>query len=135
MRRDAFTIIEVLISVIILSISILLVVKIHSDNHEQIIYISERNKLSLQDSLFTSPDILSYHMDNRSVYDIIGKSIKIKETESREILKDITREIYLPDMIEILPAQDQQGPTAIVNPVMIKDKYSSIYYHFKIQSF
>ena len=75
MRRDAFTIIEVLISVIILSISILLVVKIHSDNHEQIIYISERNKLSLQDSLFTSPDILSYHMDNRSVYDIIGKSI------------------------------------------------------------
>jgi hypothetical protein len=138
--RPAFTIIEVLISVIILSFAIIFVLQVHTDNQEQIVYISERNKLSLQDSLYLSPDILSHHKDNKTAYDILEKFFKINELKSREILKKNSRDIFIPEEIQIIPPQDestqgQSTPAAIVNEVMLKDKHSSIYYHFKLETF
>ncbi len=138
--RPAFTIIEILISVIILSFAIIFVLQVHTDNQEQIVYISERNKLSLQDSLYLSPDILSHHKDNKTAYDILEKFFKINELKSREILKKNHRDIFIPEEITLLPPQDEstQGqsvPTAIINEVMLKDKHSSIYYHFKLETF
>ncbi len=138
--RPAFTIIEILISVIILSFAIIFVLQVHTDNQEQIVYISERNKLSLQDSLYLSPDILSHHKDNKTAYDILEKFFKINELKSREILKKNRRDIFIPEEITLLPPQDEstQGqsvPTAIINEVMLKDKHSSIYYHFKLETF
>ncbi len=135
--RPAFTIIEVLISVIILSFAIIFVLQVHTDNQEQIVYISERNKLSLQDSLYLSPDILTYHKDNKTAYDILEKYFRIDELKSREILKANSRDIFIPEEITLMPPQNEstQGqsvPTAIVNEVMLKDKHSSIYYHFKL---
>ncbi len=137
--HPGFTIIEVLISVIILSFAIIFVLQIHTDNQEQIVYISERNKLSLQDSLYLSPDILNHHKDTKTAYDIVEKFFKINELKSRELLKKSHRDIFIPSEIELIPPQDEliQGqtvPAAIVNEVMIKDKYSSIYYHFKLES-
>ncbi|MFK5975632.1 MAG: prepilin-type N-terminal cleavage/methylation domain-containing protein [Sulfurovum sp.] len=133
--QKAFTIIEVLISVLIISFAIIFVLKLHTDNEKQIIYISERNKLSLQDSLYLTRDILNHHKDNKSAYDILEKEFKIKKLESREILKNQTRDIFIPEEIKIIPPPEQPGPVAIVNEVLIKDKYSSIFYHFKLESF
>jgi hypothetical protein len=138
--RPAFTIIEVLISVIIISFAIIFVLQVHTDNQEQIVYISERNKLSLQDSLYLSPDILSHHRDTKTAYDILEKFFKIEELKSREILKRHSRDIFIPEEINILPPENQstQGqptPAAIVNEVMLRGKHSSIYYHFKLESF
>ncbi len=133
--RPAFTIIEILVSVIILSFAIIFVLKIHTDNREQIIYISERNKLSLQDSLYLSTNIMRYHKDNKTAYEILEKFFKIKEFESREILKKTSRDIFIPEEIRIIPPPDQPGPTAIVNEIMLKDQHSSIYYRFKLESF
>ncbi|PHS30354.1 MAG: hypothetical protein COA92_09830 [Sulfurovum sp.] len=133
--RPAFTIIEILISVIIISFGIIFVLQIHSDNHEQIVYISERNKHSLQDSLYLSTNILRHHKDNKTAYSIIERHMKVKELKSREILKKNARDIYIPEEIRIIPPPETPGPTAIVNEVKLKDKHSSIYWHFKIQSF
>jgi len=133
--RPAFTIIEILISVIIISFAIIFVLQVHTDNHKQIVYISERNKLSLQDSLYLSTDILKYHEDNKTAYDILEKFFKIKESESRKVLKETSREIFIPEEIKIMPSQEQSAPRAVVNEIMIKDKYSSIYYHFQLESF
>jgi len=133
--RPAFTIIEILVSVIILSFAIIFVLKIHTDNREQIIYISERNKLSLQDSLYLSSNIMRYHKDNKTAYEILEKFFKIKESESREILKKTSRDIFIPEEIRIIPPSEQPGPTAIVNEIMLKDQHSSIYYRFNLESF
>lgn len=133
--HKAFTIIEVLISVLIISFAIIFVLKLHTENEKQIIYISERNKLSLQDSLYLTRDILNHHKENKSAYDILEKEFKIKKLESREILKKQTRDIFIPEEIKIIPPPEQPGPVAIVNEVLIKDKYSSIFYHFKLESF
>ncbi len=133
--RPAFTIIEILVSVIILSFAIIFVLKVHTDNQEQIVYISERNKHSLQDSLYLSPNILRHHKDNKNAYDIVERFFKIKEQESRALLKKNERDIFIPEEIIILPPQDIQGPTATVNEIMLKGQHSSIYYRFKLESF
>lgn len=133
--RSAFTIIEILVSVVILSFAIIFVLRIHTDNQEQIVYISERNKLSLEDSLYLSPNILKYHKDNKSAYDILEKFFKVQESKSREILKKTSRDIFIPEEIRVTPPPNQPGPSAVIHEIMLKDKHSSIYYHFNLESF
>ena len=133
--RRGFTIIEVLISVLIISFGIISVLQIHSENENQIIYISKRNKLSLQDSIFLTSNIIDYHMDKKSAYDILSKFMRITKDESREILKNSYRNIFIPEPIEIKPPPNEKGPVADINEIMLKDKYSSTYYQFKVKSF
>lgn len=133
--RPAFTIIEILVSVIILSFAIIFVLQVHTDNREQIIYISERNKLSLQDSLYLSPEILQHHKDTKSAYDLLRRYFKIKEQESREILKQNSRDIFLPEAVTILSPPETQGPSATVNEIMLKGKHSSVYHRFELEPF
>ena len=125
---------EILISVIIISVSIVYVLKLHSQNHEQIVYISERNKLSLQDSLFLTDDVIKYHKERKEAYEVLEKHFKVKELNSRELLKKNARDIFIPEPIKILPVEGY-GPTAIIDEIMLKGKHSSIYYHFKISNF
>jgi len=130
----AFTLIEILVSVLILSGSIVYALQIHSQNHEQIIYISERSKLALQDSLFVTDSARAYHKDKKSAYDVLERYFRIDELKSREILKNIEREYYIPEAIQ-LSENEEGGPAAVVNEIKIKDKFSSSYFHFKINTF
>ena len=132
--KAAFTLIEVLISVLIISGSIVYALQIHSQNHEQIIYISERAKLSLQDSLFVADDARRYHKDTKSAYDVIERYFRIEDLKSREILKKIERTYNIPEVIS-LSAEESGTPSAEVNEIKIKDKYSSSYFHFTINAF
>ena len=120
---------------IILSFAIIFVLRIHTDNQEQIVYISERNKLSLQDSLYLSPNILRYHKDNKSAYEVLERFFKVKEFKSREILKKNSRDIFIPEEVRVIPPPDQPGPSAVIHEIMLKDTHSSIYYHFNLESF
>lgn len=133
--RPAFTIIEILVSVIILSGSIVYALQIHSQNHKQIVYISERNKLSLQDSLFLSENVLRYHKDKKEAYEVLRNYFSVKELKSREILKKISREFFIPEQVKILPPPDIPGSSALVDEISIKDRYSASYFHCKIIRF
>ena len=133
--RPAFTIIEILISVIILAFSIVFVLKIHTDNAEQIIYISERNKLSLQDSLFLTPNILRHHKSTKTAKELLERHVRVKELESRSLLKKNERSVFIPEEIKIVPPPETRGARAIVNEVKLKDQHSGIYWHVKILSF
>lgn len=133
--RPAFSIIEILISVIIITLAIIPVLKIHTSNHEQIVYISERNKRSLEDSLYLTSNILSHHRDNKNAYDILNRFFKIKDFESREILKKTNRDILIPDEMDILSMEEQGGPSAKVNEIILRGKHSSSYYHFTLEGF
>jgi len=133
--RPAFTIIEILVSVIILSLAIVPVLKMHTDNHKEIVYISERNKRALQDSLYLDSTILRQHKETKSAYDILAGTFKITDLKSREILKKTQRDIYIPEAIRITPLPEEGGPTAIVNEVILKDKHSSNYYEFTLGGF
>ena len=130
--RPAFTIIEILVSVLILSVSIMYILQIHSANHEQIVYISERNKHALEDSLYLSGDVLQYHKESKNAYDLLAKEFKIKEFKSRDILKKTERELFVPEEIYILPPSDVPGPTAVAKEIKLKGKYNADYWHFEI---
>jgi len=132
--RPAFTIIEILVSVIIISISIVYVLKVHSQNHAQIVYISERNKLSLQDSLFLSDDVMRYHKDKKDAYEVLRPYFKIDDFKSREILKKASREFFIPEPVN-LNAEEETGPAATIEEIKLKDRYSSAYFRFKISGF
>ena len=131
--RAGFTIIEVVVSVIVLSVAIMYVLQIHSSNHEQIIYISERNKHALEDSLYLGEGALRYHKEKKNAYDLLSQEFQIKEFQSRDILKDTKREIIAPEAIYILPPSDVQGPTALANEIKLKGEYKSNYWHFKLE--
>jgi prepilin-type N-terminal cleavage/methylation domain-containing protein len=133
--RPAFTIIELLVSVVIISFAILYVLQLYTTNKKQIVYISERNKRSLEDSLYLTRNILKHHKDTKSADDILAKYFRIKELDCRDILKKNERSIYIPEEIRIVPPPDRPGPTAIVNEAKLKGKHSSIYWHFKITHF
>jgi competence protein ComGC len=133
--RPAFTIIEILISVLIISFSIIYVLKLHTSNHKQIVYISERNNHALEDSLYLTKNILKHHKDKKSAYDILERHIKIKKDESRKLLKKGERSIYIPEEILILPPPEIPGPTAVVNEVKLKGDYPAIFWHIKITGF
>ena len=132
--HSAFTLIEVLISVLILSGTIVYALKIHSQNHEQIVYISERGKLSLQDSLFVGDDALKYHKDTKTAYDVVERYFKVDDLKSREVLKKISREYFIPEPIQLI-ADENEAPAAVVDEIKIKDQFSSSYFHFKINAF
>jgi len=132
--RPAFTIIEILVSVIIISVSIVYVLKVHSQNHEQIVYITERNKLSLQDSLFLTDDALQYHKEKKDAYEILRRYFKINDFKSREVLKKAQREYFIPEAVKLMPEEDF-GPAATVQEIKLKGRYSSAYSQFKISAF
>jgi len=131
--RKAFTLIELLVSVAIISTSFVFILKLHSTNKKQIVYLSERNKRALSDSLFVTRKIFKYHKDKKLAYDILRDDLKVDELESREILKKEEREIFIPDEIEIIPPPDTRGYSAIVNEVKLKGHHSSHFWHFRIK--
>ena len=131
--RPAFTIIEILISVIIISGSIIFALKIHSENHKHIVYLSERNKLSLQDSLFVGHEAIRYHKSKKNAHEALQRYFKVEDQESRAILKKASREYFIPERITILPPPEIKRYTALVDELKIKDRYSSFYFHFKLR--
>ena len=134
--RRAFTLIEILVSIVIISMSILFVLKIHTSNREYIIYLSERNKHALQDSLFLTENVLRYHKSKKTAYDILARNMKVKEDESRQILKKYERSIYIPEEIRITPPPPpRRGPRANVNEVKLKGQHASHYWHVDIKKF
>lgn len=132
--KPAFTLIEVLVSVLILSGSIVYALQIHSQNREQILYISERSKLALQDSLFLTENARAYHKEKKEAYDIISPYFRIDDLKSREIFKQISREYFIPEPIQ-LTSEEEGQPSATVEEIKIKDNFSSSYFHFKINRF
>jgi len=136
MRRmvPAFTLIEILISVMILSISIVAVFKIYNENQNRITYISERNKHALEDSLFLGEEVLRYHKEKRSAYDLIQQEFKPNKDKSRKALKEYMRDIYIPEPIKLTSGKEG-GVTAEVNEIKLRGAFSSSYQHFKITSF
>ena len=134
-QRSAFTIIEVIISVIILSGAIIYVLNIHSNTRDEIEYIMQKDRYTIQDSLFLNNKVLNYHKENKNAYDIIEARFKISKLKSREILKNIKRDIFIPEAINLNQDDVLQIPFNVkFQEIKLKDKYSSYYFHFSIDS-
>ena len=131
-NKSAFTLIEVIISVIILSGVMLYVLKVHANTRDEIEYIAKQNSVTLQDSLFISNKVLFYNKEKKNAYDIIENRFRIEKFNSKDILKNIKRDIVIPDAIVINQGDDESPLNVKFQEIIIKDRYTSNYFHFAI---
>ena len=123
--RSAFTIIEVIVSVIIISIVVLGITKINKQNIDMAEYIANRNKSELSNSLFLTKEAFRYDKSEKDAYTLLH-GMKISKLESRQYLKSIKRKIYIDKNIKL----DKTPIPLKVNAIMLQSKYATKYYRF-----
>ncbi len=124
--RRAFTIIEVLVSVTLISIVVLGIIKIESQNQQIARYISGRVKSELANTLFLVPEVMKYNKEEKSAYTLLGKLHGDKDI-TRQTLKNIKRKIHIS---KPLPLNELPIPVE-VKAVMLKSEFSGRYYRIK----
>jgi len=125
--RKAFTLIEIMVSVVLISIVVMGIVKIQKDSIFMAKYISGRVQSELSNTIFLSKSAMRYNKDEKDAYTIVEK-MHIKKSETREILKKIKRKIYISDP---LPIGELPIPIEL-RAIMLKSKYSGRFYRIKI---
>jgi len=124
--RRGFTILEVLVSVTLISIVVLGIVKIESQNQQIAHYISGRVKSELANTLFLIPKVMRYDKEEKSAYTLLERLHGDKDI-TRKTLKEIKRKIHISDPLKIgeLPIPVE------VRAIMLKSEYSARYYRIK----
>ena len=129
-KMRAFTIIEVLISVVLISIVALGAIKMQQESRSMALYLSNRSKIELSNTLFLGKEAMRYHKEKKDAYTLIERNFKITDFESREILKKTYRTIFISEPIELT-----EGDTLPLklNEILLKDKYPARFLHFEVQ--
>lgn len=126
-QPQAFTIIEVLVSVILVSVVVLGIIKLQQESRSMALYLSDRGKSELSNTLFLGKEVMRYHKDKKDAYTLISKTFKLSDFKSIEILKESTRSIFISDPIKL---SDEALPIT-VNEIMLKGEYPSRFFHFQ----
>ncbi len=123
--RSAFSLVEILISVMIISVVIVAIAKIDSQNISMAEYISNRSKAEFENTLFLTKEALKYNKDEKDAYTLL-RGFKISKIKSKNYLKSIKRKIYIERAI---PIKESIVPIEL-NVIMLKSKYSARYHRF-----
>jgi prepilin-type N-terminal cleavage/methylation domain-containing protein len=132
--KKAFTLIEVIMSVIIVSIVVMGAMELQSKNRDMAVYIAQRGNSELDNSLFLTKKVYKYDKDEKDAYELLRDEFNIKDDNSREILKTITKKINITEDKEIPISVEEGGEpifTFYTNEVLLKGKYPARYYTFR----
>ena len=125
--RRAFTLIEVMVSVVLISIVVMGIIKIQKDSIFMAKYIAGRVQAELSNTLFLTQSAMRYDKSEKDAYTVL-EYMHIKKTESRELLREIKRTINISDPI---PLGELPIPIEL-KAIMLKNKYSGRFYHIKM---
>ncbi|MCH9740103.1 MAG: prepilin-type N-terminal cleavage/methylation domain-containing protein [Epsilonproteobacteria bacterium] len=132
--KKAFTLIEVIMAVIIVSIVVMGAMELQGKNQDMGVYISNRGKSELDNSLFLTAKAYGYDKDEKDAYELLRDEFDIKDLESREALKEITKHINITEDEEMPVSMEENGPpifTFYTNEILLKGEYPARYYNFK----
>ena len=132
--KKAFTLIEVMVSVIIVSIVVMGALRLHGQNTDMATYVMKRGSAELDNSLFLTERAERYDKSKKSAYDILVDEFSIKDDESRSVLKKIEKNINITEAVPIPVGETEDEPalfTFYSNEVLLKGKYPARYYTFK----
>ena len=126
--RSAFTLIEVLVSVVLISIVVLGIARIREQNVAAAHYLSSRMQKELDNTLFLGEGSIRYSGETKDAYTVLH-GFGIKKDATREILKAKKREIRVSDPLPVgkLPFSIE------LRAIRLKDEYSSRYYRLFFQ--
>jgi len=132
--KNAFTLIEVIMSVIIDSIVVMGAMKLQDKNRDMAINISQRGNSELDNSLFLTKQAYRYDKDEKDAYELLRDNFNIKDSKSKEILKNIRKKINITEEKAIPITLTENGPaifTFYTDEILLKGKYPARYYNFK----
>jgi len=133
-HQKAFTLIEVIMSVIIVGIVVTGLLKLQSQNVDMSEYLLKRGNAELDNALFLTNKVQRYTNDKKTAYDLLVDEFSIKDFESRDLLKNIEKQINITEDIEIPISMEEGGIplfTFYANEILLKGKYPARYYTFK----
>ena len=128
-QQHAFTIIEVLVSVVLISIVALGAVKLQQESRAMALYLSDRSKSELSNTLFLGKEVMRYHKDEKDAYALLTKTFKLSDDQNIKILKESKRSIFISDPIKL---SDETLPVK-VNGIMLKGNYPARFFHFEVE--
>jgi prepilin-type N-terminal cleavage/methylation domain-containing protein len=124
--RKAFTLMEIMVSVVLIAIVVLGIIKLQKENIFMAKYIAGREQSELGNTLFLGKEAIRYNKDEKDAYTLVSH-IGIRNDKSKEILKKIQRKIYISDP---LPIGELPIPIE-VRAIMLKHEYSARFYRVK----
>jgi len=124
--RKAFTLMEIMVSVVLIAIVVLGIIKLQKENIFMAKYIAGRVQSELSNTLFLGKTAARYNKDEKDAYTLLSP-MRIRNDKSKEILKKITRKIYV---TEPLPIGELPIPLEL-RAVMLKSEYSARFYRLK----
>ena len=124
--RKAFTLMEIMVSVVLIAIVVLGIIKLQKENIFMAKYIAGRVQSELSNTLFLGKTAMRYNKDEKDAYTLVSH-LRIRNDKSKEILKKITRKIYVTDP---LPIGELPLPIEL-RAVMLKSEYSARFYRLK----
>ncbi len=128
--RKAFTIIEVMVSVLLISVVILAIIQMQKQTKDMALYLSDRGKNELSNTLFLDKSISKYNKAEKDAYTILqAQSFHINDDETKKILKNISRKINISDPLIM---GDEQLIPINLNYIMLKAQYSARFIHFEL---
>lgn len=132
--REGFTLIEVIMSVLIVSIVVMGAMKLQDKNRDMSIYILKRGNSELDNSLYMLDKTNRYDKSEKDAYEILRDYFRIKDDDSRTLLKKIKKKINITDAEKIPITMEQGGEpifTFYSNEILLKAEYPARYYNFE----
>ncbi len=132
--KKAFSLIEVIVSVIIVFIVVIGALKLQGQNSDMATYLMNRGNAELDNSLFLTQRVQRYDKSKKNAYDILVDEFQIKDDKSRQLLKKIEKKINITEATPIPVGAAEDSPplfTFYSNEILLKGKYPSRYFTFK----
>jgi len=132
--KKAFTLIEVIMSVIIVGMIVMGILQQQSQNTDMAEYLLKRGNSALDNGLFLTKKVQRYTNDTKSAYDLLIDEFSIRDLESRDILRKIEKKINITEDLEIpISMEEGQAPMFIfyTNEILLNGDYPARYYTFK----
>ncbi|HHD82130.1 MAG TPA: prepilin-type N-terminal cleavage/methylation domain-containing protein [Campylobacterales bacterium] len=132
--KKGFTLIEVIISVIIVSIVVMGALQIQAQNSDMGTYLLKRGSAELDNALFLTKKAQRYSNDKKSAYDLLVDEFSIKDFESRDVLKKLEKTINITEAQPIPVGIDENEAPMFVfytNEILLNGEYPARYYTYK----
>ncbi len=134
MNREGFTLIEVIMSVIIVSIVVMGAMQLQEQNSDMATYLLKRGNSELDNSIFLTDKVERYSKDKKNAYDMLVDEFSIKDFDSRDMLKKIEKNINTTEPQAIPVGESDDNPALFVfysSEILLNGNYPARYYRFK----
>ena len=132
--KKAFTLIEVIMSVMIVSVVVMGAMQLQEQNSDMATYLLKRGSSELDNALFLTKKVQRYTNDKKNAYDLLVDEFSIKDFESRDILKKIEKKINITEALPMpISAGEDEAPIFVFysNEILLNGDYPARYYTFK----